>query len=91
MSISYAVLYTNQKLKKSKTWQDGKLVLAGSGEKRAVLKDDKGVSLDSLWIPKDFVFEEDAELESDRYCLHRSYFFQTVCFLFCSFFFFDEQ
>ncbi|NXW00350.1 ZGRF1 protein, partial [Fregetta grallaria] len=43
------VLYTHQKMKKSKTWQDGILRIRSGGNK-AVLFDDKGQCLDSIFI-----------------------------------------
>ena len=73
MSVSCVVQYTNQKVKKAKTWHDGTLVLASAGERRATLKDESGRSLDTVLFPKDFVLEEDAELETDRYCLLSSH------------------
>ncbi|NXF48750.1 ZGRF1 protein, partial [Oceanites oceanicus] len=60
------VLYTHQKTKKSKTWQDGILRIRTGGNK-AVLFDDKGQCLDSIFI-KSQVNAGD-NLESERYLI----------------------
>ncbi|KFP11604.1 Uncharacterized protein C4orf21, partial [Egretta garzetta] len=60
------VLYTHQKMKKSKTWQDGILSIRTGGNK-AVLFDDKGQCLESIFI-KSQVNAGD-NLESERYLI----------------------
>ncbi|NXU55925.1 ZGRF1 protein, partial [Turnix velox] len=60
------VLYTHQKMKKSKTWQDGVLRIRTGGNK-AVLFDDKGQCLESIFI-KSQVNAGD-NLESERYLI----------------------
>ncbi|KFQ64211.1 Uncharacterized protein C4orf21, partial [Phaethon lepturus] len=60
------VLYTHQKMKKSKTWQDGILRIRTGGNK-AVLFDDKGQCLESIFI-KSQVNTGD-NLESERYLI----------------------
>ncbi|NXT79082.1 ZGRF1 protein, partial [Zapornia atra] len=60
------VLYTHQKMKKSKTWQDGILRVRTGGNK-AVLFDDKGQCLESVFI-KSQVNAGD-ELEGERYLI----------------------
>uniref|UniRef100_A0A8B9CMA1 5'-3' DNA helicase ZGRF1 n=1 Tax=Anser brachyrhynchus TaxID=132585 RepID=A0A8B9CMA1_9AVES len=60
------VLYTHQKMKKSKTWQDGTLKISTGGNK-AILFDDKGQCLDSMFI-KSQVNAGD-NLESERYLI----------------------
>ncbi|NXV79500.1 ZGRF1 protein, partial [Atlantisia rogersi] len=60
------VLYTHQKMKKSKTWQDGILRIRTGGNK-AVLFDDKGQCLESVFI-KSQVNAGD-ELEGERYLI----------------------
>ncbi|KFW64601.1 Uncharacterized protein C4orf21, partial [Pygoscelis adeliae] len=60
------VLYTHQKMKKSKTWQDGILRIRTGGNK-AVLFDDKGQCLESIFI-KSQVNAGD-NLESERYLI----------------------
>ncbi|NXN39847.1 ZGRF1 protein, partial [Rhinoptilus africanus] len=60
------VLYTHQKMKKSKTWQDGILRVRTGGNK-AVLFDDKGQCLESIFI-KSQVNAGD-NLESERYLI----------------------
>ncbi|KGL95879.1 Uncharacterized protein C4orf21, partial [Charadrius vociferus] len=60
------VLYTHQKMKKSKTWQDGILRIRTGGNK-AILFDDKGQCLESLFI-KSQVNTGD-NLESERYLI----------------------
>lgn len=39
-TMNFTVLYTHQKTKKCKTWQDGKLMISSEGS-RATLYDDK--------------------------------------------------
>ncbi|KFP90413.1 Uncharacterized protein C4orf21, partial [Apaloderma vittatum] len=60
------VLYTHQKTKKSKTWQDGILRIR-TGRNQAVLLDDKGQCLESIFI-KSQVNAGD-NLESERYLI----------------------
>ncbi|KAM6301330.1 5'-3' DNA helicase ZGRF1 [Aegotheles albertisi] len=65
-SQEFTVLYTHQKMKKSKTWQDGILRIRTGGNK-AVLFDDKGQCLESIFI-KSQVNPGD-NLEGDRYLI----------------------
>ncbi|XP_064918359.1 5'-3' DNA helicase ZGRF1 isoform X8 [Columba livia] len=65
-SQEFIVLYTHQKMKKSKTWQDGILRIRTGGNK-AVLFDDKGQCLESIFI-KSQVNAGD-NLESERYLI----------------------
>lgn len=64
-SQEFVVLYTHQKMKKSKVWQDGILKIAHSGNK-AILYDDKGACLESFFLKRLEVKPGD-DLESDRY------------------------
>uniref|UniRef100_A0A8B9FR40 5'-3' DNA helicase ZGRF1-like N-terminal domain-containing protein n=1 Tax=Amazona collaria TaxID=241587 RepID=A0A8B9FR40_9PSIT len=54
-SQEFTVLYTHQKLKKSKTWQDGILKIR-NGSNKAVLFDDKGQCLESIFIKSQVYF-----------------------------------
>ncbi|XP_048189561.1 protein ZGRF1 [Perognathus longimembris pacificus] len=63
----FIVLYTHQKTKKSKVWQDGILKLTHVGNK-ATLYDDKGTCLESLFL-KCFEVKPGDDLESDRYLI----------------------
>ncbi|KAM6400741.1 5'-3' DNA helicase ZGRF1 [Pluvialis apricaria] len=65
-SQEFIVLYTHQKMKKSKTWQDGILRIRTGGNK-AILFDDKGQCLESIFI-KSQVNAGD-NLESERYLI----------------------
>ncbi|XP_063192691.1 5'-3' DNA helicase ZGRF1 [Chroicocephalus ridibundus] len=65
-SQDFTVLYTHQKMKKSKTWQDGMLRIRTGGNK-AILFDDKGQCLESIFI-KSQVNAGD-NLESERYLI----------------------
>ncbi|XP_009468827.1 PREDICTED: protein ZGRF1 [Nipponia nippon] len=65
-SQEFTVLYTHQKMKKSKTWQDGILRIRTGGNK-ALLFDDKGQCLESIFI-KSQVNAGD-NLESERYLI----------------------
>ncbi|KAM9295737.1 5'-3' DNA helicase ZGRF1 [Morus bassanus] len=65
-SEEFSVLYTHQKMKKSKTWQDGTLRIRTGGNK-AILFDDKGQCLESFFI-KSQVNAGD-NLESERYLI----------------------
>ncbi|NXW52168.1 ZGRF1 protein, partial [Nyctiprogne leucopyga] len=60
------VLYTHQKMKKSKTWQDGILRIR-TGRNQAILFDDKGQFLESIFV-KSQVNAGDT-LESERYLI----------------------
>ncbi|KFO80063.1 Uncharacterized protein C4orf21, partial [Cuculus canorus] len=60
------VLYTHQKLKKSKTWQDGILRIS-TGRNKAVLFDDKGQCLESIFIKSEVNAGDN--LESERYLI----------------------
>ncbi|NXO59099.1 ZGRF1 protein, partial [Aramus guarauna] len=60
------VLYTHQKLKKSKTWQDGILRITTGGNK-AILFDDKGQCLESIFIKSQVKAGDN--LESERYLI----------------------
>ncbi|XP_021250393.1 protein ZGRF1 isoform X3 [Numida meleagris] len=65
-SQEFTVLYTHQKMKKSKTWQDGILRIR-PGENKAILLDDKGQYLESMFV-KSQVNSGD-NLESERYLI----------------------
>ncbi|NXW22776.1 ZGRF1 protein, partial [Circaetus pectoralis] len=60
------VLYTHQKMKKSKTWQDGILRIRTGGNK-AILFDDKGQCLESIFIKSQVNVGDN--LESERYLI----------------------
>ncbi|NXK42096.1 ZGRF1 protein, partial [Piprites chloris] len=60
------VLYTHQKTKKAKTWQDGVLRIR-TGRNQATLFDDKGQCLESIFIKSQLAAGDD--LESDRYLI----------------------
>ncbi|NXT53272.1 ZGRF1 protein, partial [Pluvianellus socialis] len=60
------VLYTHQKMKKSKTWQDGILRIRTGGNK-ATLFDDKGQCLESIFIKSQVNAGDD--LEGERYLI----------------------
>ncbi|KAL8206934.1 UNVERIFIED_CONTAM: hypothetical protein K2H54_035968 [Gekko kuhli] len=62
----YTVLYTHQKTKKSKVWQDGILKSTVGGNK-AVLCDVKGQVLDSIFVK--FQVKSGDDLESERYLI----------------------
>ncbi|XP_022100573.1 uncharacterized protein LOC110984500 isoform X2 [Acanthaster planci] len=64
---NYSVLYTHQKTKKSKTWQDGLLKISAQGT-RAILFDEKGSKLDAVYVKPHQVLVGE-ELESDRYLI----------------------
>ncbi|XP_051021655.1 protein ZGRF1 [Acomys russatus] len=63
----FLVLYTHQKMKKSKVWQDGVLKISHLGNK-AVLYDDKGACLESLFL-KCLEVKPGDDLESERYLI----------------------
>ncbi|XP_044080161.1 protein ZGRF1 [Neovison vison] len=63
----FIVLYTHQKMKKSKVWQDGILKITHLGNK-AILYDDKGGCLDSIFL-KCLEVKPGDDLESDRYLI----------------------
>ncbi|KFW83031.1 Uncharacterized protein C4orf21, partial [Manacus vitellinus] len=60
------VLYTHQKTKKAKTWQDGVLRIR-TGRNQATLFDDKGQCLESIFIKSQVAAGDD--LESERYLI----------------------
>ncbi|NXP31802.1 ZGRF1 protein, partial [Leiothrix lutea] len=60
------VLYTHQKMKKSKTWQDG-ILRVRTGRNQATLFDDKGQCLESIFIKSQVTPGDD--FESDRYLI----------------------
>ncbi|NWR87739.1 ZGRF1 protein, partial [Furnarius figulus] len=60
------VLYTHQKTKKAKTWQDGVLRIR-TGRNQATLFDDKGQSLESIFIKSQVAAGDN--LESERYLI----------------------
>ncbi|NXH91707.1 ZGRF1 protein, partial [Edolisoma coerulescens] len=60
------VLYTHQKMKKSKTWQDG-ILRVRTGRNQATLFDDKGQCLESIFIKSQVTPGDD--LESERYLI----------------------
>ncbi|XP_053514246.1 protein ZGRF1-like [Artibeus jamaicensis] len=66
-SQEFIVLYTHQKMKKSKVWQDGILKITHLGNK-AILYDDKGQCLESLFL-KCLEVNPGDDLESDRYLI----------------------
>nr|XP_023420114.1 protein ZGRF1 [Cavia porcellus] len=66
-SQEFIVLYTHQKMKKAKVWQDGTLKLGPAGSK-AILYDDKGACLESLFL-KCLEVKPGDDLESDRYLI----------------------
>ncbi|XP_030774897.1 protein ZGRF1 [Rhinopithecus roxellana] len=66
-SQEFIVLYTHQKMKKSKVWQDGILKITPLGNK-AILYDDKGACLESVFL-KCLEVKPGDELESDRYLI----------------------
>ncbi|CAM9367481.1 unnamed protein product [Lampetra planeri] len=66
-SQEFTVLYTHQKTKKAKAWQDGILRTHGNGGK-AILFDDKGLRLDSVFLKGQKV-TVGLELESDRFLI----------------------
>ncbi|KAB0368299.1 hypothetical protein FD755_020065 [Muntiacus reevesi] len=66
-SQEFIVLYTHQKMKKSKVWQDGILKISHLGNK-AILYDDKGGCLESLFL-KCLEVKPGVDLESDRYLI----------------------
>ncbi|XP_069599931.1 5'-3' DNA helicase ZGRF1 [Ranitomeya imitator] len=62
----YTVLYTHQKTKKAKVWQDG--ILKISGGQQAALYSDNGQHLDTVYV-KTGVMNTGDEMESDRYLI----------------------
>uniref|UniRef100_A0A8C0HZS6 Zinc finger GRF-type containing 1 n=1 Tax=Balaenoptera musculus TaxID=9771 RepID=A0A8C0HZS6_BALMU len=66
-SQEFIVLYTHQKMKKSKVWRDGILKITHLGNK-AILYDDKGECLESLFL-KCLEVKPGDDLESDRYLI----------------------
>ncbi|XP_031360527.2 5'-3' DNA helicase ZGRF1 [Lonchura striata] len=65
-SQEFTVLYTHQKMKKSKTWQDG-ILRVRTGRNQATLFDDKGQCLESIFIRSQVSPGDD--FESDRYLI----------------------
>ncbi|NWT02299.1 ZGRF1 protein, partial [Mionectes macconnelli] len=63
---SKQVLYTHQKTKKAKTWQDGVLRIR-TGRNQATLFDDKGQCLESIFIKSQVAAGDN--LESERYLI----------------------
>lgn len=63
----FTVLYTHQKLKKAKVWQDGTLKIGHLGNK-AILYDDKGQCLESIFL-KCLEVKPGDDLEGDRYLI----------------------
>ncbi|XP_049997607.1 5'-3' DNA helicase ZGRF1 isoform X2 [Alexandromys fortis] len=66
-SQEFIVLYTHQKMKKSKVWQDGILKTTHLGNK-AILYDDKGACLESLFL-KSLEVKPGDDLESEHYLI----------------------
>ncbi|XP_064141495.1 5'-3' DNA helicase ZGRF1 isoform X4 [Loxodonta africana] len=66
-SQEFIVLYTHQKTKKSKVWQDGILKITHLGNK-AILYNDKGDCLDSIFL-KHLEVKPGDDLESDRFLI----------------------
>ncbi|XP_042325631.1 protein ZGRF1 [Sceloporus undulatus] len=62
----FIVLYTHQKTKKSKVWQDGILKAAVGGNK-AILCDERGQVLDSIFVK--FKIKPGDDLECDKYLI----------------------
>ncbi|XP_061441327.1 protein ZGRF1 isoform X3 [Rhineura floridana] len=65
-SQEFTVLYTHQKTKKSKVWQDG-ILKATLGGNKATLFDDKGQILDSMFVK--FQVKPGDDLESEQYLI----------------------
>ncbi|NXM50116.1 ZGRF1 protein, partial [Gymnorhina tibicen] len=65
-SQEFTVLYTHQKTKKSKTWQDG-ILRVRTGRNQATLFDDKGQCLESIFIKSQVTPGDD--FESERYLI----------------------
>ncbi|KAL9852738.1 5'-3' DNA helicase ZGRF1 isoform 4-T5 [Geothlypis trichas] len=65
-SQEFTVLYTHQKMKKSKTWQDG-ILRVRTCRNQATLFDDKGQYLESIFIKSQVMPGDD--LESERYLI----------------------
>uniref|UniRef100_A0A8C5U4A2 5'-3' DNA helicase ZGRF1-like N-terminal domain-containing protein n=1 Tax=Malurus cyaneus samueli TaxID=2593467 RepID=A0A8C5U4A2_9PASS len=63
-SQEFTVLYTHQKMKKSKTWQDG-ILRVRTGRNQATLFDDKGQCLESIFLKSQVAAGDD--LETERY------------------------
>ncbi|KAM4834304.1 5'-3' DNA helicase ZGRF1 [Thomomys bottae] len=66
-SQEFIVLYTHQKTKKSKVWQDGILKVTHVGNK-ATLYDDRGTCLESVFL-RCLELKPGDDLESDRYLI----------------------
>ncbi|XP_028598812.2 5'-3' DNA helicase ZGRF1 isoform X1 [Podarcis muralis] len=65
-SQEFTVLYTHQKTKKSKVWQDG-ILKSPLGGNKATLCDDKGQVLDSIFVK--FQVKPGDDLESEKYLI----------------------
>ncbi|XP_071411525.1 5'-3' DNA helicase ZGRF1 [Pithys albifrons albifrons] len=65
-SQEFTVLYTHQKTKKAKTWQDGVLKIR-TGRNQGTLFDDKGQCLESIFIKSQVAAGDN--LESERYLI----------------------
>ncbi|XP_039242571.1 protein ZGRF1 [Pipra filicauda] len=65
-SQEFTVLYTHQKTKKAKTWQDGVLRIR-TGRNQATLFDDKGQCLESIFMKSQVAAGDN--LESERYLI----------------------
>ncbi|XP_027758978.1 protein ZGRF1 isoform X2 [Empidonax traillii] len=65
-SQEFTVLYTHQKTKKAKTWQDGVLRIR-AGRNQATLFDDKGQCLESIFLKSQVAAGDN--LESERYLI----------------------
>uniref|UniRef100_A0A803WEM6 5'-3' DNA helicase ZGRF1-like N-terminal domain-containing protein n=1 Tax=Ficedula albicollis TaxID=59894 RepID=A0A803WEM6_FICAL len=65
-SQEFTVLYTHQKMKKAKTWQDG-ILRVRTGRNQATLFDDKGQCLESIFIKSQVTPGDD--FESERYLI----------------------
>uniref|UniRef100_A0A6J0UAY3 5'-3' DNA helicase ZGRF1 isoform X1 n=1 Tax=Pogona vitticeps TaxID=103695 RepID=A0A6J0UAY3_9SAUR len=62
----FTVLYTHQKTKKSKVWQDG-ILKATVGGNKAILFDEKGQLLDNIFVK--FQIKPGDDLECERYLI----------------------
>ncbi|XP_039921563.1 protein ZGRF1 isoform X2 [Hirundo rustica] len=65
-SQEFTVLYTHQKMKKAKTWQDG-ILRVRTGRNQATLFDEKGQCLESIFIKSQVTPGDD--FESERYLI----------------------
>ncbi|XP_031561752.1 protein ZGRF1-like isoform X2 [Actinia tenebrosa] len=67
-SKEFKVLYTHQKTKKQKTWQDGTLILYANTKKVVLYEDGTKALLDSHFVRSDQITIGD-EIESERYLI----------------------